>query len=214
MPTRNVFHWIDGRGWLVLSGGPDRAGELRALALERAAADGGVAVISVSGVDAGEKLLDDLADLGAPSGYLVDLASEDDETIQSKLAEAGMVIIEGGATANDVRSSLYGAAIAGIQKAYENGAVILVEGTSAMVFGEWVRQASGELTAGLEWLKSALILLGADVAEQAKKALISQPEAIAVGIGLGSALALGPDGEIETWGKKEITVLLGSKYIA
>jgi hypothetical protein len=155
-----------------------------------------------------------LSDLGAPSGYLVDLASEDDETIQSKLAEAGMVVIEGGATASEVRSSLYGAAIAGIQKAYENGAVILVEGTSAMVFGEWVRQASGELTAGLEWLKSALILLGADVAEPAKKALISQPEAIAVGIGVGSALALGPDGEIETWGKKEITVLLGSKYIA
>jgi hypothetical protein len=214
MPSRNVFHWIDGRGWLVLSGGPDRAGELRALALERAAADGGVAVISIAGVDAGEKLLDDLADLGAPSGYLVDLASEDDETIQSKLAEAGMVIIEGGATASEVRSSLYGAAIAGIQKAYENGAVILVEGTSAMVFGEWVRQASGELTAGLDWVQSALILLGADVAEQAKKALVSQPEAIAVGIGVGSALALGPDGEIETWGKKEITVLLGSKYIA
>jgi hypothetical protein len=214
MPSRNVFHWIDGRGWLVLSGGPDRAGELRALALERAAADGGVAVISIAGVDAGEKLLDDLADLGAPSGYLVDLASEDDETIQSKLAEAGMVIIEGGATASEVRSSLYGAAIAGIQKAYENGAVILVEGTSAMVFGEWVRQASGELTAGLDWVQSALILLGADVAEQAKKALVSQPEAIAVGIGVGSALALGPDGEIEPWGKKEITVLLGSKYIA
>jgi hypothetical protein len=214
MPTRNVFHWIDGRGWLVLSGGPDRPGELRALALERAAADGGLAAISINGLDAGEKLLDDLSDLGAPSGYLVDLASEDDETIQSKLAEAGMVVIEGGATASEVRSSLYGAAIAGIQKAYENGAVILVEGTSAMVFGEWVRQASGELTAGLEWLKSALILLGADVAEPAKKALISQPEAIAVGIGVGSALALGPDGEIETWGKKEITVLLGSKYIA
>src|SRR5262245_3139964 len=101
MPSRNVFHWVDGRGWLVLPGGPERAGALRARAVARAAADGGMACISVSGVDAGEKLLDDLADLGAPSGYLVDLAAEDDQTVESRLSEGGMVIIGGGAAADE-----------------------------------------------------------------------------------------------------------------
>ena len=212
MPNRNVFHWMDGRGWLILSGGPDRAGELRALALERAAADGAVACISTTGVEAGDRLLTDMQDLGAPSGYLVDVAAEDDETVRSRLAEAGMVIIEGEASAMAVRSMLLGAAIEGIQRAYQNGAVILAEAASAVVFGEWVRQETGEVTRGLEWLKGALILRGADVAEPAKTALAGQPQAIAVGIGVGSALALGPDGEIELWGKKEITVLLGRNY--
>jgi len=212
MPSRSVFQWRDGRGWLVLSGGPDRAGELRAMALERASADGAVACVAINGIEAADRVLTDMQDLGALSGYLVDVAAEDDDTVRSKLAEAGMVVIEGGANAVEVRSALLGAAIEGIKKAHENGAVILAEGTSAVVFGEWVQQGKGELGRGLEWLKGALIILGADVSEKAKAALISEPKAIAVGLDVGAALAFGPDGEIERWGEKEITVLLGRNY--
>jgi hypothetical protein len=38
------------------------------------------------------------------------------------------------------------------------------------------------------------------------------PDAIAIGIGPGSALVLGPNGEVETWGKQQVTISLGPGY--
>ena len=52
---------------------------------------------------------------------------------------------------------LVGAAMDGIKTAYQNGAVILVEGQSSMVFGAWVVLHTHGLKDGFEWLPSALI---------------------------------------------------------
>jgi hypothetical protein len=216
MARNNVLRWQDGRGWLILSGGGADASDVRAQAIGRVSADGGVAYVSLSGAQA-EKALADMEDLGAPSGYLVDVLTEDDETIQAKLSEAGLVVIEGSASVDDLRSSLLGAAIEGIHVAFENGAVVLAEGRAASVFGEWVAQESGALTSGLEWVQSALILpaiTSISQSEIAQSALSAQPSAIAIGIGEGSALALGPDGEVETWGGRQVTIALGADYSA
>src|SRR5690606_13987307 len=97
MARNNVLRWQDGRGWLILSGGGADASDVRAQAIGRVSADGGVAYVSLSGAQA-EKALADMEDLGAPSGYLVDVLTEDDETIQAKLSEAGLVVIEGSAS--------------------------------------------------------------------------------------------------------------------
>jgi hypothetical protein len=67
----------------------------------------------------------------------------------------------------------------------------------------------------MEWLDNALILPGVTSVAQsveAQEVLRAQPAAIAVGIGSGSALALGPDGELELWGQKQVTIALGSHY--
>ena len=69
MPSQSVFNWRDGRGWLIFAGGWDD--DIRALALARDAADGGVACVALSGDS--DELLDDISDLGAPSGFIVDL---------------------------------------------------------------------------------------------------------------------------------------------
>ncbi|MFN8448489.1 MAG: hypothetical protein U0521_07830 [Anaerolineae bacterium] len=98
MPTQTVLQWLDGRGWLVLSGGG--SDEICAQALGRVAADG-VACVSPSGDP--DALLDDIADLGAPSGYLVDVFGEDDQTLRDKLAQAGMIVVVAGASGVDVR---------------------------------------------------------------------------------------------------------------
>lgn len=216
MPTRNIFHWIDGRGWLILSGGNNAEGEIRALALGRVAADGGIAYITMGGgLDAAERALEDMEDLGAPSGYLVDVTAEDDETVTAKLADTGMVVIESSADAPEARSLLLGAAADGIQAAYENGAVVLVEGMSAQAMGAWVVLEGGGLTNGLEWLSGALIAPGVtQVAAWARDMLLAQPLAFAIGIGVGSALALGPDGQVELWGSQEITIALGRNFTA
>jgi hypothetical protein len=83
------------------------------------------------------------------------------------------------------------------------------------VFGAWVAAKSGELLSGLNWLENGLILPGLTVladSELARRILREETLAIAIGIGSGSALALGPDGEVETWGAKQVAIALGSNY--
>ncbi len=208
MPSQTVFHWLDGRGWLVFSGGESDEG--RATALGRMAADGGVACVSFA--DDPDYLLDDLADLGSPPAYLVDVFGEDDQTVHDQLAQAGMIVVEGGASALEIRGALRGPALEGMQAAYENGALILLEGTGAAAFAAWLLEDEA-VEAGLEWLIGALVLVGVrNAAPDAKPVLDTQPTAIAVAVMSGSALALGPDGEIETWGQSEVTVALGAAY--
>jgi hypothetical protein len=207
MPTQSVLHWLDGRGWLILSGGADD--DIRAQALGRVAADGGVACVSLSGDP--DALADDIADMGAPSGYLVDVFGEDDLTLRDKLGQAGMIVIVGGASAADARGALSGAALEGIETAYANGAVILLEDYSAMAFGSWLIE--DEVKPGLDWLIGAAVLTGVDdAALNAKPILDAQPTAVAIAIMIGSALALGPDGQVETWGRREVTIALGPAY--
>jgi hypothetical protein len=156
-----------------------------------------------------------MEDLGAPSGYLVDVLTEDDTVIHSKLAEASMIVIGGDASVTNIRSVLLGAAIAGIQQAFENGAVVLAEGPGAMVFGAWVLQDDGQINSGFGWLRGSLIVPGiASVSESPVTRIVmaAQPSAIAVGIGAGSALALGPDGAVETWGEQQVSIALGPTF--
>jgi hypothetical protein len=213
MARNSVLRWLDGRGWLILSGGHDGDSEIRAQAIGRSSADGGVAYVTMGGDSAlGEKALADMDDLGAPSGYLVDVLSEDDATIQKKLADAGMIVVESGTDLSDLRSGLMGAAAEGMKTAFENGAIILVEGLSAAVFGRWVVLESGKSVSGLAWLDNALVVPGVVSVSETPTAFNAQPSALAVGLGVGSALALGPDGELETWGRKQVTVALGPKF--
>lgn len=215
MPQRNIFQWLDGRGWLVLAGSADSTNDIRAMALAKAAADGSVAFVSLGGgLDAAEEVLYDLEDLGAPAGYIVDVTSEDDATVTAKLTDTSVIVVEAAPTAQDARSALVGAAADGIQASYENGAIVLVEGLSSMVFGAFLVRENGELGGGLEWLSGGLVAPAVtNAAEWAHAILQSDGLAYVVGIGGGTALAFGPDGELEVWGKGEVTVALGRGLI-
>ncbi|MDX2160691.1 MAG: hypothetical protein SF162_05140 [bacterium] len=223
MPETNIFRWLDGRGWLVLSGrltdddpaaNKGDVGDVRSLVLARSAADGGVACISLAGGAASaDALLDALEDLGAPSGYIVDVFAEDDQTLEARLADAGVIVIDSAADGETARSALIGAPKDGIQAAYLNGAMILVEGHSIAAFGEWAIRPDGTLAPALEWLSGAVILPSAvQLADQVREALELEPAAIAVGISEGSALAFGPDGQVEVWGRGQVAVALGTAY--
>lgn len=218
MAGNNVLRWRDGRGWLVFSGAAEAGSEVRAQAIGRTAADGGVAYISFgSNTEVAEAALLDMEDLGASSGYLVDVLSEDDETIRTKLAESSMIVIESDADAQSVRSGLLGAAAEGIESAFANGALILAEGLTAAAFGQWIMSEVGQMIDGLGWLEQSIILPGVvAVAESTagRSALYDQPSALALGIGVGSALVLGPDGELELWGHKQVTVALGRGFVS
>ena len=42
--------------------------------------------------------------------------------------------------------------------------------------------------------------------------MTSEPGAVALGIGSDSALALGPDGQLEVWGEQQVDVALGPAW--
>lgn len=216
MGRHSILQWLDGRGWLVLSGGHIAGSSIRAQALGRIAADGAAAYVSLgSGSNMGEQALADLDELGAPPGYLVDVISEDDQTIQARLSDASLIMVEAGSSVADLRSALLGAAADGIRAAYEHGAIILAEGLSAAVFGAWVYLPTGRISSGLDWVHNALILPGVTAmtdSRAGREALAAQPGAVAVGIGAGSALALGPDGQVEVWGERQVTITLGRSF--
>jgi hypothetical protein len=201
---------------LVLAGDTPSSDEIRGRALGVAAADGAVAYVTTGGDNPGvDFLLRDMVDLGAPSGYLVDVMSEDDQSIREKLSDAGMIVIGLADTARDVYSALFGAAIGGIRQAFEQGAIVLVEGAGVMAFGSWIAEEPNPILDGFAWLQDLIVLPGTTaVAEMptARQVLAENRLAVAVGIGVGSALALGPDGEVETWGQGEVSIALGPDF--
>src|SRR3954454_22039840 len=101
MPRTNVISWHDGAGWLVLSGGGNfetgETGDVEVEVLARVEAGAHIAYIWAGGdIETADNHLLALYDLGAPTGYLVDILTEDDDTIRSQIADAGLIIVGDG----------------------------------------------------------------------------------------------------------------------
>ena len=222
MPQANMIRWREGAGWLVLSGGGDfqsaETGEIEAEALARVAAGDPMAYIWAAGdVESADKHLEALHDLGAPTGYLVDVLTEDDDSLRNQLASAGLIVLGDGPNVKALRSGVLGAALEAIGSAYERGAVILGVGQGAAVLGSIMPDQPG-----VGWIEGAAIMPGYEddkAVAQLRDLLAKSPGAYGLGIARGSALALGPgdagsQGEIEAWGKRQITVTLGRDFTA
>jgi hypothetical protein len=212
MDDQQVLNWLRGAGWLVLSGGQHRLSDVRAQALSRITLiDGGVVYVVLDD-DQVDDLIEDMGELGAPTGYLVNILTEDDDTIRAEMQAAALIVIPGESVPDDLHSALTGAAIEGIREAFMRGAVILVEGRSITVFGQTMLLESGDLSGGLGWVANALVVPAITTvaeSEEVRRALAMQAATVAIGIAQGSALALGPDGRVETWGEKQVTIALG-----
>ena len=209
MPQANVIRWRDGAGWLVLSGGDTSAtGDIEADALAHVPAGEPMAYVWAAGdVEAADQHLAALAALGAPTGYLVDVLTEDDDTIRQELADAGLILIGDGPNIKELRSGLLGAALEGIETAFERGAVVLGIGQGAAILGSHL---SGQ--AGIGWIDGAAVMSHYEqesAPARLRELLQEHPDAYGLGIATGSALALGPEGRIEAWGAGKVTVTLG-----
>ena len=205
------FTWFDSPGWIILSGRPDFLSEIRARALSRFNGGGAIAYISLAG-DLGDALMDDLAELGAPAGYLVDLDDLDNNEIYERLCTAGMIVIEAADDADGLRALTTHTVASALKSALEQGAVILFEGAAASVAGEHRLASGGKLDRGLKFIGNALIASGANrtaAIDSARAALGDMPDLSIMELGLGAALALGPDQQVETWGDGEVTIRLG-----
>jgi hypothetical protein len=215
MPRTNVIRWRDGAGWIVLSGGGDFAtgetGDLEVEVLARMQAGDHIAYVWAGGdVETADQHLASLEDLGAPTGYLVDVLTEDDDTIRSQLSSAGLIIVGDGSDITNMRSGVLGAALDGISKAFEDGAIVMGIGRGAALFGSVVDGQQG-----VDWVQGAIIAPYYNqegVPEKLTDLLLKQPEAYGLGITAGSGLALGPNGQIEALGDRQVTVKLGHSF--
>lgn len=221
MPQANIFRWREGAGWLILSGGGSfeegKHEAIDALMLSRNIADGALAYIwSAGDIETAGQHLQYYDDLGGPSSYLVDVISEDDDTLREALHDAGIIVIGDGPDIGRLYNSLHGAAIEALSAAFERGSLIVGIGAGAEVFGDWVlRPASEGVRQGFGWLSGAAIVpVALSNAERRtlRGLLRSQPFAYGLGLGVGSALAFGP-GTIESWGSNEVAVTLGQGYL-
>jgi cyanophycinase-like exopeptidase len=217
VPQASVFRWRDGAGWIVLSGGDatgdfkgSAAGDIEGRALEHASAGKPLAYIWAAGdVETADRHLAALEELGAPTGYLIDVLTEDDDTIRSEIEDAGVIVLGDGPDANKLRGGLLGAAIEAIGEAHTRGAVILGIGQGAAVLGALLDDQKG-----LGWLENGIIMpnYGATEApDRLREMLRKHPESVGLGLNAGSALAFGPDGQVESWGERQITITLGAK---
>lgn len=212
MAGNSLFTWPDVVGWIVLSGGVDSSSEIRAQALERAAVEGAVAYISFA-ADGGDSLMEDMEDLGAPTGFMLDLVNDDAQVIAERLKEASVIVIEGGASPMK-KPPFSDAVLASLLDSLSRGSVLLIEGSPAAWFGRWWIGSGGVLD-GFSWISPVCIAPGVHHASESleiKEFLLEEPQALVVAVAPGSAFVLGPDGRIELWGEKSVSILLGSGY--
>jgi len=201
MPGAAPFSWQDSPGWLVLSGSADPLSEIRARALSRYSASGAIAHISLA-ADSGDAIMDDMAELGAPTGYLVDLEELDNNTIYERLSQAAMIVLEAGPAPLELLRLLRTTAIHALKAALRRGALLFFEGAAAAIAGQHVLLPDGEIASGLNFVSGALVHCGGAPAGPLP------PGAVGIRLAPGAALALGPAGQVETWGEPAITLRL------
>lgn len=221
MTQSSMFQWHQGAGWLVLGPQPDeQTGPFDAIegrVLTRGSADGPLVYIwAATDLEAADNYLEYVRELGGRTGYPVDIVSEDDESLIEQLGEAGIIVIGDGPNTNRLFNSLHGAAIKGIQRAYEHGALVYGAGLGAEVFGKWfLRGSNARPREGFGWLANAALLTDDNnvlMKQQLQRLLQTEPTAFGLGIGANSALAFGPEGQIEAWGDQQIAISLGQAY--
>lgn len=203
--------WLPSNGWIVLSGRADPLSEIRAQALSRQNASGAIAYISLAD-DLGDALMDDMAELGAASGYLVNLEEQDNNEIYERLSGAAMIVVDAADQGDRLIRLLRRTAIHALKEALNCGALLFFEGEAAATAGEFILTRDDRIESGLNLLQNALVatdigsLAGDDALRAARDEL---PDAIFLGLATGAALALGPEGQIETWGERQVAISLG-----
>lgn len=218
MPQAQIFRWRAGSGWIVLSGGgswdSDDNFNIESHMLNHTHSAGPMAYIwAASDLETADRHMDALNELGARTGYLVDVMTESDDALTSQLSEAGVIILGDGPRPLELREGLIGPAMAGIEEAFRRGATLYAPGNSAALFGAHIL-GTGELFPGFGWLSNAIIVPYYDHerAQDLRAGLLAHPENYGAGLNEGAGLALGPAGQVEVWGNRAVTISLGQQY--
>lgn len=224
MTQAGPLQWRTGAGWLILAGGgrwqTGETGVVDAAALGWADLDSPIAVLLAAGGSSadGEALLEYYGEMGGPSGYILPIHTRADaqrtENYQP-LAEAGLIYIGDGPDLIGLIQTLHESpALAGLERAFDNGAAIVGIGSGAVALGAWAasQEATGQDVAGWGWLPGVVVephFTGTESSNRLRSLLSAHPNCLGLGIPDGTALALGPNGRVETLGEGQVTVVLG-----
>ncbi len=227
MPRQGPLQWLDGEGWLVLLGGGDlHTGEtdvVDAQLLTLANLDRPMVVLVGDG---SPSLADDILEhytlLGGPEGQAFSLATMTRDQLQTEaflslLEEAGILYL-GGENPLPLVNNLHGTpALRAIVRGYSTlqGLSIIGVGAGAAALGRWVLPPAPpyQQTMGFGFLLNAVVAPHFTSTEETP-ILRALPQIDGALFGLGipdaTALALGPDGRLETWGQGQITAVVSA----
>jgi cyanophycinase len=224
MTQAGPLHWRTGAGWLVLAGGgrwqTGETGAIDAAVLGWANLDLPIAVLLAAGGSSsdGEALLEYYGDLGGPSGYILPIRSAADAQRAENcrlLAEAGLIYIDDGPDLPGLIQTLRESpALAALGHAFDSGAAVVGIGSGAVALGAWAiaQNAADPILPGWSWLPGIVVephFTGTESSNRLRSLLNAHPNCLGLGIPDGVALALGPDGRVETVGEEQVTVVLG-----
>lgn len=231
MPQRGPLQWVDGEGWLILSGGGDwQRGETDAVTahiLSIANLDRPMVVLLSEGErERGYELLEYYARLGGPGGEVVILEGAQRQRLNeprllTAIAEAGILHLGGARPWILARGLRNTPALAQILKGYGTLQGLLIVGVEggAAALGAWIAGSGQETTTapGLGLVRSAIIAPQFTTTEEApalRAQLRQHPGFVGLGIPRGVALALGPQGQVETWGEGAVTAVVHEEAAA
>lgn len=209
------------RGWVVLIGGSsgtwpptepiDRA------AIERMPKNAPIAFVPAAGCppDYGESFLATYKRLGARDGYVVpiyDDASAREPENAALLRDAGLIYFGGGDTTRLLASMTNTPALDAIASAYERGAVICGMSAGAIALCAYGVSLGAGVLDGWAWLPRTLVSVHHTPQrdEALARAHREHAQTTAIALPEHTALAIGPEGEVEEWGEPGIAITAGT----
>lgn len=227
MPRQGPLRWLDGEGWLVLLGGGDwRQGEtdqVDAQLLSVANLDRPMLVLTAEGSrTAAEETLEHFTTLGGPGGEAYSLEAVTRDTFETPgfitlLMEAGILYIGGENPLPLVNNLVNTEAFRQIVESFSTlqGLTIMGAGAGAAALGHWAftQQPPYQQALGLGFVMNAVVVPHFTRTEDSPilKALPQIGDnLLGLGIPDRTALALGPEGQIEMWGEGQVTAVVSA----
>jgi hypothetical protein len=227
MPQKGPLRWLDGEGWIVLSGGGDwRRGEtdqVDAQLLSVANLDRPMVVLTAEGDRlAAERVLEHFTLLGGPGGAAYSLAEMTREQLDTPdlitlLQEAGILYLGGENPLPLVRNLYNTQALRYIVEGFSTlqGLTLMGSAAGAAALGRWVvtPEPPYQRVMGMGFLMSAVVAPHFTRTEDSVVMRgLSQigDDIIGLGVPDGTALALGPAGQVEMWGEGQVTAVVNA----
>jgi cyanophycinase-like exopeptidase len=185
-------------------------------AIEAAPSDKPIAFVPAANCppEYGESFLQVYRQHGAPDGYVAPITSREashDAQNLSLLRDAGLIYFGGGDTTELLASMTDTPAVDAVAEAYARGAVVVGMSAGAIALSERGLSLGAGVLEGWSWLERILVSVHHDAGRGAAfgGAMREHPDMLGIGIPEDAALALGPEGEIESWGDEELVVRRG-----
>ena len=223
MGQAGPLRWRDGRGWLVLVGGgePENITHILRAAIEAMSDESPVVFVPTASAApdgdhaTSQRIITQIETLGGPAGYVAPIFTHTDATDLRnvrRLAQAGLVYLGDGLAQQLITALSDTPALDALAAAYEAGAVVVAAGAAACALG--ARGMCEQEIAGWGWLPDALICPHLVEASTLREAVKAHPECLGLGIPQDTALALGPDNQVQTLSAsgQQVTVVLGYHF--